>query len=445
MRSTTLSQVGKIIDPLNFYPSVSITGYCVDTRLLKPGDLFFSLPGSKVDGHQFIQEAVQRGAAAIVTSQSSSCAIPVIKVADPLRALQELAKVFLTKSHSRVVAVTGSQGKTTTKEFMQELLKPYFKVSASHGNYNSQIGLPLSILNHASGEEEILILEMGMTEKGHIRKLIEIAPPEIALVMGVSLVHACHFNGIEEIAAAKGEIFQCQNTRLRIYQKGCTSILHGIPFESDSAEKWTFSLTRPDSDFYYDDANHCIRFGKRSISLQNFKVPGRHNISNLMGAVAVAIYFEVCPQEIESQLVSLTLPSKRLEHVEKRGVLFVNDSYNAAEESVKAAIDSLPSPKGNGRKIGVLGSMLELGQFSEECHYNVGVHAFQHLDEFYCLGEECQPAVNYWLKAGKPARLFLERDELLDFLKGHLVARDVVLLKGSHSKEMWKLLDGFEV
>ena len=196
-----------------------VTGFAVDSRLVKQGNLFFALKGAHVDGHQFLSAAAVNGAVAAVVNESYNgpdFGLLLIKVPDPLIALQELAKSVLQQRKSKIVAVTGSLGKTTTKDFITTLLKSKYSVSCSPGNSNSQIGLPLTILNHTDGAEDVLVLEMGMTHSGQIKQLLQIAPPDIAVMTTVALVHAGNFNSLEDIARAKAEVLTHPKTTLGV-------------------------------------------------------------------------------------------------------------------------------------------------------------------------------------------------------------------------------------
>jgi UDP-N-acetylmuramoyl-tripeptide--D-alanyl-D-alanine ligase len=446
MRSLLLPQISKILHRQDSLPNAPVSGYCVDSRLLKKNELFFALKGDRVDGHDYLFEIHKNGAVAAIISNSYNGPIPgnllLIRVDDPLKALQEIAGRVLSESPSRIVGITGSIGKTTTKTFIHTLLSGKFRTGASPGNSNSQIGLPLSILNHTTGDEEVLILEMGMTHPGQIAQLIQIAPPEVSVLTSVSLVHACNFNALEEIAWAKAEIFQHGHTKLGIMHRD-------IPcFEEIAAatpcRKITFSLTSQSADYTVDPA-HPTQLTSNleglSILTDGLKLPGKHNLHNLLAAVAVARHFNVCRNEIQERLGLLQLPAQRLEQVIHQKIHFINDSYNAAELSVKAALESMPMPVESGRKIAVLGSMMELGKFSGECHKRVGEHALNYVEEIYCFGEECRPIYEVWKSAGKKVELFHDFSDLLSCLRDTLKPSDVVLIKGSLSKQMWKILE----
>lgn len=443
MRLFTLAQIAKLLNQHIESSPALIQGFCVDTRHLKPGEIFFALKGEHVDGHDYLLEAQKKGAAAAVVSKAYAgpCNnLFMLRVEDPLQALQELAKQVLSNTPCRIAAITGSIGKTTTKEFANCLLSGKYRTAASPGNSNSQIGLPLAILNHTNGKEEILILEMGMTEPGNLLQLIQIAPPEVAVLTSVALVHACNFNSIEEIAWTKSEIFQHPHTRLGIMHReipGYDQITC-----SSSCPKVSFSTTAPEAAYTLDPRNpKKLLADGQSITLDNFKLPGRHNLHNLLAAIALARHFNVGWDEIQQRIGHLQLPERRLQFLTHKDILFVNDSYNAAELSVKAALEALPQPMSRGRKIAVLGSMMELGKFSADSHRRVGEFALNCVDQIYCLGEECRPIYDLWTQSGKPVRLFHEFADLMDCLRQVLKPSDVVLIKGSRAKQMWRILD----
>lgn len=445
MRFFTLPQVANFICPSLELPSLPIQGYATDSRLLRAGELFFALKGERVDSHDYLEEVYHRGAIAAVVSQSYRREIPglfLIPVEDPLQSLQKLAHESLKSHPARIVAITGSVGKTTTKEMTAHLLSTQYRVAASPGNQNSQVGLPLAILNHTTGEEDILVLEMGMTLPGQLKTLVQMAPPEVAVLTCAALVHACHFRSLEEIAWTKSEIFSHPNT--------CLGIIHReIPdFEqiclATPCPKKSFSILSPLADYGLDPSDPTFflsRAENKTLSLQHFLLPGKHNLHNLAAALAVACYFKVDLEKIQQALPTLTLPERRLKFIHHKECLFVNDSYNASEVSVKAALEILPKPEKEGRKIAVFGSMLELGAFSDECHQRIGEFALDHVDALCCLGKECHPMVAVWEKAGRPVYFFEERAHLVDSLRQILKGDDVVLLKGSRSKELWKILE----
>jgi len=447
MKSTSLQEISHLLKITAHY-NVRIEGVAVDSRLIRPGDLFFALPGAKVDGHAFLAQAAANGAAAAVVHTAyagSDFGLPLLRSEDVLESLQLLAKTLLQKGKAQVVAVTGSLGKTSTKGFISQILSKKFKVSTSPGNSNSQIGLPLSIINHFREDDEILILEMGMTEAGQIARLVEIAPPTIAVVTLVALVHACYFESIEDIARAKAEIFSHPATKLGIYHfdSNLSELLSG----TGSCPKISFSTFNDSADFFLksDAVKTQIRCSEKQSSKQHsgapFSLIGEQTHHNFLAAAVVAAHLGMSWDEILDCIPSLALPERRLETIEKYGATFINDAYNAAELSMKAALKSLPTPKANCKRIAVFGGIVELGKYSKACHRSVGEHALKCVDLMLCFGEECKEIRDCWEEAGRQVVWAPERSEIVKALKDNLQPGDVVLLKGSRSKNVCKVLE----
>lgn len=413
-----------------------ITGVAVDSRLIKPGELFFALPGNKADGHSFIADVAARGAAAAVVKRPFSmpkATIPLLSVDDPLSALQICAQKLLKNRKSRIIAVTGSLGKTTTKDFIASLLKTKYKAASSPGNSNSQIGLPLAVLNHTQGDEDVLVLEMGMTAPGQIKNLIHIAPPEIAVITTTALVHAENFDSLEAIGRAKAEILTHPSTALGILDRGIVNFHELLRY--GSCPKISFGWEDRDADY----SRYVLE--NNGISFDAFRLPGEHNLHNFLAASAAAHRFGMEWSEIADAIPFLTLPERRLQMVEKCGVLFVNDAYNAAESSVKAALHVLPKPQPGCKRVAVLGGMVELGKFSEKCHQEVAEYAQRHVDAMLWYGPEWEPVCRRWTEEGKSVSHYLDREDLLRALRGILTPGDVVLLKGSRNKHLCTILE----
>lgn len=442
----------------NVISSALVSGVSVDSRLTKPGDLFFALPGAQVDGHTFLKNASDNGAvAAVVNSHYAGpdYGLSLLHSDNVLHALQQLAKAYLSQSKAKIVAVTGSLGKTTTKNFLYQLLKAKFKVSVSSGNSNSQIGLPLAILNDLSLDDEISILEMGMTESGQIRRLIEIAPPDVAIVTTVALVHAGNFPSLEAIAHAKAEIFSHQKTQIALYplESDINGALSAAMSSKEKCKKITFSINDTEADYFLEgnDFESMISFPKSISSdgcivikqyvIEPIPLPGAHSRHNFLAAATAAFHLGMEWCEIGAIISTLTLPERRLQRIEKFGATFINDSYNAAEMSIKAALDCLPLPKPGGKRIAVIGEIVELGHFSKGCHRAVGEYALDRVDLMLCYGQECKYISECWQEAGRPVVWSQERSGVVEALRSQLTPGDVVLLKGSRAKGVWKVLE----
>lgn len=419
-------------------------GVSVDSRTISPGQIYFALPGARVDGHSFLEQVASKGVKIAFVNKSYQGphhGMTLIPVDDVLLELQSMAQKAIENYRPRIVAVTGSMGKTTTKGFIATLLAKKYRVAATPGNSNSQIGIPLAILNTMSKGMEIAVIEMGMTHPGNISKLIQIAPPEVAVITKVGLVHAINFENIEGIVQAKAEIMGHPETKMGIldYEIPNLEKIKAI----GNYPKTTFSTSCAQADYFLKKHEGQIQVtapdGKKTLPL--LQLPGDHNLHNLLSAITVARYFDVSWEQIAEAIPTLELPERRLQIVEKYGITFVNDSYNANEISIKAALGSMPEPISGGRKIAVIAEIPEMGKFSENCHYEVGKCALKHVEKLFCLGDSCRPMVDLWKKENRPCEWFNDRDQLIKFLRSELRKSDVVLVKGANVKQMWKVVE----
>lgn len=420
------------------------SGFSVDSRSINPQEIYCALPGAKVDGHEFVDEAFKKGASCAIVKEDfkGSSLGPLIYVKDVVKALQDYAKAeFKQKRPKVVIGVTGSLGKTTTKEFISTLLESVYTVFRSPGNSNSQVGLPLALLNHFNGED-VAVLEMGMTHPGNITGLLQIAPPDMTVLTKVALVHAQNYESIEEIAKTKAEIFLHPDTYFGLYAKEIERVADLSSF--GSMPKKSFGVEESQADYsLVDHSGWVFKVGKNHIPLGEIPDLGKHNLHNLLAALSVAYELGVDPEKFKSQIQHLKLPERRLQRILKKGILFINDSYNAALDSVKAALHAMPAPQKGGKKIAVLGSMMELGKFSEECHRLVGIEALPIVEHLICYGIECQPMVDIWKKQGRKVDHLPTHGDIIALLHQIVKEGDVVLLKGSRSKMMWKIVEDF--
>lgn len=375
----------------------------IDSRLVKRGDTFYAIRGSKVDGHDFLKQASDLGAVEAVVSvdyRGPSFGMQLTPVLDVALELQERARLHLLKNPKRVVAISGSLGKTTTKFFAKSLLEKEFSVWASPKSYNSQLTVPLSILM-CPPNVEILILEMGMSEPGQIRRLVEIAPPEVALLTCIALQHVDHFpDGIEGIRREKLSLFSHPKTRLCIHHESID--WKGQPFKVEE------------------------QFGLQGPILHNF-----------CAAKAIALAFGV--KKIDAS--SLQMPPMRLEEVRKRDILFINDAYNANADSMIAALDLLA--KKEGRKIAVLTEMDALGPAALHEHERVAKKALSSVDLLLCLGKHCETMRPVFEKAGRSLFLFETKQDLRRALKEVVHSGDAVLLKGARKYALEEVLEDY--
>jgi UDP-N-acetylmuramoyl-tripeptide--D-alanyl-D-alanine ligase len=442
MRNVPLSQIARDLR-LSSEENVQVAGYQVDSRKIASGELFFALRGDKTDGHHFLGDAREKGAVAAVVEKGyggPDFGLPLFPVDDVLASLSALARKDLEESRARVVGITGSVGKTTTKEFIAEILKAKYKVGKTPGNYNTKLTLPLSILNREGGEE-IFVLEMGMSEPGDIKRLLQIAEPEVAVVTKVALAHAAFFpEGLDEIAAGKAQIFLSPKLRCAVYYQK----LSEYPcFRDLSGEKVVFSLEDRSADYFLTPLEKRYVLDERGVRAFQFDLPfgEAHLLHNFLAAVAAARQMKLEWEEINMRIPFLKVPDMRFQRFEKRGVFFVNDAYNANPESMKAAFASLAPPLEGAKRIGVLGTMSPLGKFSESAHREIGRLAREYFDLVLVLGEEALPLFESFQEGKKPAEFFTDLKGLAGRLQELMSPGDIVLVKGSRVMNMETLFE----
>lgn len=387
-----------------------------DSRQVKKGTLFFALAGERSDGHFFLEEVSKKGGEVAVVSQEykgASFGLELIFVPDVRQGLQSLAREVLQRKKPLVIGVTGTVGKTTTKEFISGILDPTFRVGKNEGSMNSQIGLPLTLLNW-EGQDDILVLEMGMSKRGELARLVEIASPELGVLTKISLAHAAFFTDIEEIAQEKCELFTSKKIKHAFLNRDTMQFkaVRNIQTSKTWFEKW--GLHAPFS--------------------------AGQLLENLGAAVSVARYLGMTEEVISQRIQTLKPCSHRGEKIVKQGVLFIDDSYNASPASATAAFESMPKGK---KRLALFGAMKELGSFEELSHLKVAKSALPIIDELLCLGKECQPMVDLFKKKGKKVNLFDSKEEAIKHLKRVIESGDIVLLKGSNSFKLWTVLEEF--
>ena len=419
-----------------------------DSRQVQEGDLFFAIKGEKVDGHDYLEQVAAQGALAAIVSngyRGDHYGLVLLRVDDVMIALHRLASQVFQMKKRRVVGITGSVGKTTTKEFMATLLEGKFSVEKTPGNSNSQVTLPLNILN-SKGEAEIFVMEMGMSIPGEMERLVAIAPPEIAVVTKVALSHVAFFpEGLEGVAAAKAKILSLPETRwgiinaqamdFEVIRNGgtCPKISYGLQDEFPDAD---VVLKKMGSQFQI-----CGKVGESPLFSLPFKAT--HLWENFLAAAVACRKMGIQWDPIIAQAQLLQVYRNRFEKIEKGGITFLNDSYNANPTSMKAALCNMPHPEARGKTIAVLGSMKELGKFCESSHRQVGEIARDQVDHLICLGEECKPIVDYFNEQKKPVEWATSLSDVCNRLSVLASPGDVVLLKGSNSHQLWKILESF--
>jgi len=355
----------------------AITGWSVDSRTVEPGDLFFALRGPLNDGHAFVAEVFEKGAAAAVVDEIIDGTGPLLRVEDTLRALQKLAAWARQEWRGDVVAVTGSAGKTTTKDVIADMLASEIATAKTQGNLNNHVGLPLSLLR-LEETARVAVLELGMNHSGEIRDLAAIARPDVGVVTNVGYAHIENFESVEGIAAAKRELVEAlsdrgtavlnaDDTRVASFagaHPGRT-ILYG---QSPAAE-----VRAEDVEYSRGDGSPGVRFRVGAARFES-ALTGRHSVSNLLAGIAVAGVYGIPPERLRERVQQFTPGKMRGERLQHNGILIYNDCYNSNPDAVRAMLEVLRDTPAR-RRIAVLGEMLELGRWAEPLHRDVGNYA----------------------------------------------------------------------
>lgn len=440
MRNIEIGQIAKILGIVN-QSKERISGYHIDSRLIGPGELFFALKGEKVEGSRYLKQVSAQGAKAAIVPlsyQGPDYGLILLRVEDVFAALQGLAKELMKGCSSKIIAITGSVGKTTTKEFIAALLSSKYLVGKTENNYNSQRTYPITLLNR-TGDEEVLVLELGMSEPGEMKRLVNLAPIDIAVLTKVAFVHIGNFpRGMVELAENKAEIFTHPRTDLAIFDHSVYDYPQAI--EKIHSKRLSFSISDQKADLFLTEDFFVDEKGVRAYQ---FDPPYKqaHLLHNFLAAVTVARAMKLSWDEINQQLGSLELPKMRFEQIEIDGVLFINDAYNANPDSMKAALSGMPEPKEGGKRIAVLGMMADMGKEHENAHRSVGQYAIKSLDHLLVLGREAKGVYDAFQEAKKPAEHYVDFKALTRRLKTLMRPGDVVLVKASRSVELEKLFD----
>ena len=440
--------------------TTQVTSISIDSRKIKSGELFWALPGERYDGHDFTREALSKGASGAVISKrdlvwnitpDAQLSQTFILVPDTLYALQTLAQAYRKRFSIPLIAVTGSNGKTTTKEIIAQVLSTKFKVLKNEGNLNNLIGLPLSLLI-LSSQHQVAVLEMGMNRPGEIARLCEIAQPNIGIITNISTAHLEFLGSIENIQEAKAElvkslkaddllILNADDERVNSLSQRFPGkvLLYGL---SPQAHIWADQIElrgKEGSRFTL----HAPDGGEIGI---NLNIMGLYNIYNALAGGAIGYVVKIPIADIKKGLEGFRGIKMRLQpHILQDNILLIDDSYNANPQSLQYAIDSLISccPH-QGRSFLVMGDMLELGKDSEGLHRMVGGKIAQaSIDFLVTLGPSASIAAEEAIQAGMDrGRVFICKDqrEIIQLLLEQLQTGDRVLVKGSRAMAMDKIV-----
>ena len=444
--SFSLSQLAQICGGELQGQDVEFSALSIDSRSIKTGELFVALKGPSFDGHAFVRAAEQRGAIALLVEQAVESALPQVIVSDSRRALGELASAWRMQYQIPVIAVTGSNGKTTVKEMLASILSLQGNVLATRGNLNNEIGVPLTLMR-INSEHSYAVIEMGANHHGEIRYLANLAKPTVALLNNAGPAHLEGFGDIAGVAKAKGEIFEglqkdgvaiinADDKYTAVWDMICAAIDHqhfGINHPADVSATDLQSVAGAGYRFK-------LHAGTASVDVM-LPLPGRHNVMNALAASAAAIAAGATLNSVKDGLQALADVGGRLQIKQNSaGVTVIDDTYNANPASLQAGLDVL-NESGSGEKILVLADMGELGEHAVSMHQQMGEHAKRcGVDRLFTFGEMAQHSAQAF---GDSAIHFATQDELIGELKVALASSGectTVMVKGSRSMQMERIV-----
>ncbi|MBT5831083.1 MAG: UDP-N-acetylmuramoyl-tripeptide--D-alanyl-D-alanine ligase [Candidatus Latescibacteria bacterium] len=441
-------------DPNQIFP----TGGERDNRTLKKGELFFALPGEHVDGHQFIDEALKSGASAGIVSrqwfeaQNDRPPKPLIIVESPELAMGDVARAYRKKFDIPVIGITGSNGKTTTKDMVAAVLKTQYYILVTEGNLNNQLGVPLTLFR-LNAQHEVAVIEMGISDFGEMQYLCDIAQPTIGIITNVGPTHLEFLGSVEGVAKAKGELLEYLDessmtilnlddlllSKERVKVKGR---LLGFGIERNSQFRGEgLSLNQE-------------RRGHFTLQGRFFKltVPGRHNVYNALAAATAGVALHVPLENAAKALANFEPTKLRSQVLSQNGLHLINDTYNANPASMQAALDVLADieiPEG-GRRIAILGDMRELGEITDQAHQDLGKETASKADVLFALGDHAHLVIEAAQSAGLSSTMshaFTDSEALISTLKEFITSGDTLLIKGSRGLAMEHIVEalGFKL
>ena len=452
MIAMSLNDAMTIIQGEECSDEVTFSGVSIDSRKLEPGELFVAIEGPNFDGHDFVDVAHQRGAAAAMVSKSVECSIPKLQVANTRKALSSLSKGWRQRYSSPLVALTGSNGKTTVKEMLAAILGQHHRVLVTKGNLNNNLGVPLTLLR-LSDLDDYAVIELGANHLTEIESLSLLAEPDVALITNIGVAHLEGFGSIDGIAQAKSEIFRGlkkdgiallnRDDKYYEYMAEQANDYRQISFGGSQyadirlqKDSLTSSLDENAWKTYFDVATPQ---GDMNIQLS---LAGRHNVQNALAAIAVAVALEIPLADITSGLALMSPVSGRMQV--RKGIgewSVVDDTYNANPVSLNAALEMLSTL--SGAKIVVMGDMAELGDEAVALHEQAGRIAREHgIDKLYGVGPLCVNTVKAFGAGAKhyDSQLELINDLITDLHSVCTCQANTILVKGSRGAGMERIV-----
>jgi len=452
MNPLTLSQLAEMSGAIQLAgdPAATALRISTDTRSLLPGDLYVAIKGEFHDGNGFVAEAASKGAVGALCDKEVPVALPkefgVLLTSDSLSGLTLMASAWRSQLALKSIVVTGSSGKTSTKDFTTAVLRKGLRVTSTVGNLNNHIGLPLSVLS-AVREDEAAVWEIGMNHPGEISPLAGLAQPQIAIITGIGTAHIEHLGSREEIAREKGDLLE----------KLPATGIGIIPFEDDFKRQLRLRTTARILEVGIESGDlravnlasegNGSRFeisGEFGRCEAYLPVPGKHMVRNALLAVAAGLLCDISLGDCALALGEIKPSKGRLSSETRRGICLIDDTYNANPDSMVAALETLRSIQGSGRKIAVLGMMGELGEHAVEGYMRVGNTAASMCDILVCIGEEASIMARSAIGKGLiDVHVVSDNKDAARLLSSFALSGDMILFKGSRSAKLEEVIQYF--
>lgn len=420
-----------------------VTGVQIDSRKITKGNLFIPMPGERADGHQFIEAVMEAGALVTLSEQEQKETIPYILVKSCAQALKDLASYYRSQLDCSIVGITGSVGKTSTKEMIASVLEQKFRVQKTAGNFNNEIGLPLTIFSIRE-EHQVAVVEMGISDFGEMTRLAQIARPDLCVITNIGYCHLDQLGDRSGVLKAKTECFPFVKEGGLVLLNGDDDQLATIRDIPGKKKQW-YSLTQSDANGYAHDlvpkgmlgVDAIIELHQDGKETESFPVeipiPGEHNVMNALAAACIGSYMGLDQNQIQAGIRNVQTIQGRTNLIRHNELLIIDDCYNANPMSMKASVQVLSASE--GRKVAILGDMGELGEEKRNLHFQVGeAVADSKIDVLIAIGELAEEMI-FALQKQQPVienYYFKSKEEALPFIEKFVQPKDTILVKASH-------------
>ncbi|MEK3979994.1 UDP-N-acetylmuramoyl-tripeptide--D-alanyl-D-alanine ligase [Psychrobacillus sp. FSL K6-2836] len=432
-----------------------VTGVSINTRTIQPGDLFIPFRGEQVNGHRFVQDAFAKGAAAsfwLKDEPNPPEDVPLLFVESGEEALQQMAEAYRAELKSVFIGITGSNGKTSTKDLVAGMLSPYFRVKKTEGNFNNELGLPLTILS-LEEDTEFAVLEMGMSSFGEIEFLSNLAKPKYVVITNIGEAHMQDLGSREGIAKAKFEIIEGLDTEGQLFYDGDEPLLRPFVENAPNIKAKSFGVQQQNdlriSEVSFTEQGSAFRVAGELNEEMSIPVLGEHQVKNTLAALLIGKEVGLTPEQMREALQQIVLTDMRMQVIEgNNGAIFINDAYNAAPTSMLAAISFLEKSTIKPAKWLVLGDMLELGNNERQYHEEMSKSISNKVFDGVCLyGPRMEWLYNKLVEEFTAEQLIWVNDDtekLVSFLANKINDRSIVLVKGSRGMQLERVIEPFQ-